>query len=234
MHPKDSEQDEKFIPVISFVLERLVRQNDRLQCSNSTIFHAINPPSITIRAYIERIVRYAKCSKDFFILGLIYIDRLIQRNPTYVLNSLNVHRLLITSVMLASKYSNDFFYNNSYYAKVGGVPVKELNSLEIEFLYLLNFNLYVSTDVFDRYQSELSRHCLNSVSQQMHHEAGFQPMQYWTSGPASTNTTVAHLQQAHSSNSSQSHPSNGHFNHSTMRYIHPSSGSYSSYNQVIC
>ena len=72
-----------------------------------------------------------------------------------VLTSLNVHRILITSVLISTKVFDDEFYKNAYYAKLGGVSTSELNSLELEFLSLVNFNLFVTTEVFDKYQNEL-------------------------------------------------------------------------------
>lgn len=150
--------DTSFVEVISQVLERIIRQNDKLPNKTVTIFHAVRAPDIKIQAYVERIAKYAGCNKDFFIMALIYIDRLIQRNPSYVLTSLNVHRLLMTSLVVACKFSNDFFYNNAYYAMVGGVPVSELNALELEFLYLLNFHLFVPQDLFQHYNSQIFRH----------------------------------------------------------------------------
>ena len=70
----------------------------------------------------HRIHKYASCSKECFILALIYIDRLIQRN-NFLLTELNVHRVVITAVLLAAKFFDDAYYNNAYYAKVGGVLV---------------------------------------------------------------------------------------------------------------
>jgi hypothetical protein len=37
--------------------------------------------------------------------------------------------------MMAAKYYDDRYYNNEYYAKVGGISNNEINSLEREFLY---------------------------------------------------------------------------------------------------
>ena len=48
-----------------------------------------------------------------------------------VLTSLNVHRLVITSLMLAAKFFDDLFYNNAFYAKLGGVNATEMNTLEV-------------------------------------------------------------------------------------------------------
>lgn len=42
------------------------------------------------------IAKYAACSGECFVLALVYIDRIIKTNPTFVVNSLNIHRLLIT------------------------------------------------------------------------------------------------------------------------------------------
>lgn len=72
-----------------------------------------------------------------------------------VLTSLNVHRILITSVLISTKVFDDEFYKNAYYAKLGGVSTSEMNSLELEFLSLVNFNLFVSTETFEKYQNEL-------------------------------------------------------------------------------
>lgn len=37
------------------------------------------------------------------------------------------------------------------YLQVGGVPTNEVNALELEFLFSVNFSLHVATDVFEKY-----------------------------------------------------------------------------------
>lgn len=49
------------------------------------------------------------------------------------------------------------YYNNAYYAKVGGVSTQEMNRLELEFLFRLGFRLQVTVQVFDSYCSFLER-----------------------------------------------------------------------------
>lgn len=150
------------VRVLSAVLERLVAVNNNLVKvgpSHVTKFHALKPPSISILHYLERINKYASCSTECFILALIYIDRMIQRN-SFHLTDLNVHRVVVTSVLLAAKFFDDAYYNNAYYAKVGGVLVAEMNSLEVEFLFRINFSLHVSPDVFKKYHAELISHAV--------------------------------------------------------------------------
>jgi hypothetical protein len=66
--------------------------------------------------------------------------------------------VVITAILLAAKFFDDAYYNNAYYAKVGGVLVSELNSLEVEFLFRINLSLRVAPDVFEKYNSELISH----------------------------------------------------------------------------
>jgi len=145
--------------VLAMVLERLVEASSNFEQDNSQVtkFHALRAPAIGICKYLERINKYASCSSECFVLALIYIDRLIQRN-NFVLTELNVHRVVITAVLLAAKFFDDAYYNNAYYAKVGGVLVSEMNSLEVEFLFRINFSLRVVPEVFQKYHAELVSH----------------------------------------------------------------------------
>jgi hypothetical protein len=86
---------------------------------------------------------------------------LIQRN-NFLLTELNVHRVVITAILLAAKFFDDAYYNNAYYSKVGGVLVSEMNGLEVDFLFRINFSLHVTPDVFDKYRAELVSHSLSA------------------------------------------------------------------------
>lgn len=161
--PEQAAEGMAIVRVLAAVLERLVSANKSSSADTSspnceiTKFHALKAPGIGILQYLERIHKYASCSTECFILALIYIDRLIQRN-SFILSELNVHRVVITAVLLAAKFFDDAYYNNAYYAKVGGVHVSEMNSLEVDFLFRINFSLHVSPEVFHKYNAELISH----------------------------------------------------------------------------
>ncbi len=111
----------RVLTILSFVLEKLVARNDRLMeqvdevsCSSSArfgkrlnVFHGVRAPNISIAKYLERLYKYTDCSPSCFVVGYVYIDRLAHRHPDSLLISLNVHRLLVTSVMVASKMIDD-------------------------------------------------------------------------------------------------------------------------------
>ena len=59
-------------------------------------------------------------------------------------------------------------YNNAFYARVGGVSNAELNRLEMEFLFLLDFGVMVSSRVFESYCSHLEKEMMiNGASQRI-------------------------------------------------------------------
>ncbi|PWN38247.1 cyclin-related 2, partial [Meira miltonrushii] len=140
--------------------------------SSTLCFRARNIPSISIEAYLLRILRYCPASCEVFVSLLVYFDRMSkmgQGNPERILaddglfvgmrgfaiDSFNVHRLVIAGVTVASKFFSDVFYTNSRYAKVGGLPVHELNQLELQFLLLNDFNLMIPLEEMQRYANQL-------------------------------------------------------------------------------
>ena len=46
--------------------------------------------------------------------------------------------------MLAAKLMDDKYYNNAFYAKIGGVTKQEINAMELEMLRLLEYRVVVS------------------------------------------------------------------------------------------
>lgn len=151
----DAESAKKVVQVIASVLQQIVEANDDLPATSfNSRFRALKAPSISVKSYLERIARYANCSGECFVLALVYMDRLIQRSYC-VITSLSVHRILITSVMLAVKFFDDHYYPNSYYAKIGGVSTNEMNLLELEFLRFVSFSLYVDPREYEEYLFQL-------------------------------------------------------------------------------
>ncbi|KAH6612644.1 cyclin-domain-containing protein [Boeremia exigua] len=84
----------------------------------------------------------------------------------FVVDSFNIHRLVIAGVTCASKFFSDVFYTNSRYAKVGGLPLVELNHLELQFLLLNDFRLAVSLEEMEAYGTMLVEFYAREVVEQ--------------------------------------------------------------------
>eukprot|EP00914_Ancora_sagittata_P007210 GHVO01014268.1.p1 GENE.GHVO01014268.1~~GHVO01014268.1.p1 ORF type:complete len:500 (-),score=40.78 GHVO01014268.1:198-1697(-) len=160
--PEPAATDVFFVRALAKVYEQLVKVSraapGREADSRPTRFHAIKAPDISIRDYLERIHKYFACSNECFVLSLIYIDRIIKLHDRFTICLLNIHRLMITSVMLATKFFDDVYYSNAFYARVGGVKTREINSLESHFLSLINYQLFVSPQEYDKYRRDVLFH----------------------------------------------------------------------------
>ena len=89
----------------------------------SLTFHARNIPTITLEMYLLRILKYCPASNEVFLSLLVYFDRMSKLakeacGKAFVIDSYNIHRLVIAGVTVASKFFSDVFYTNSRYAKV--------------------------------------------------------------------------------------------------------------------
>ncbi|KAJ0246384.1 Cyclin-U3-1 [Hirschfeldia incana] len=130
-----------------------------------TVFDGRSPPEITITDYLNRIFNYSRCSPSCFVVAYIYIHQFLDLTRAH-LTPLNVHRLVVTSVMLAAKVHDDRYYNNAYYARVGGVSTRELNRLEMKLLFALDFKLQVDPHTFHS-------HCCRLEEQSSDSDDGF-------------------------------------------------------------
>lgn len=125
------------IKMMTFILEKVIRTNDSLQQQqlsplerrksnvghSFTCFQARSVPSITIYAYLTRILKYCPCSNECFLALLVYFDRMSKttnttRSSGLQIDSFNIHRLIIAGIMVSSKLFSDVFFTNTRYAKV--------------------------------------------------------------------------------------------------------------------
>lgn len=114
------------------------------------------------------------------LLILAYMDRIFERDPSFVISSLTVHRFLVTILTVASKvfdiseriyiffsdteidamwlqtYS-DTYLTNVTYSKVGGLSTHELALLESETLQLLDWELCGTSELLQGYYEKVLR-----------------------------------------------------------------------------
>ncbi|KAI3994923.1 hypothetical protein MKX01_041332 [Papaver californicum] len=177
------------ISVLASLLERTMSRNERnstKQFINSLsslyskpsndrthIFYCDRTLDISIQSFLERIFRYTHIAPSIYVVAYIYIDRFCQIHKGFRITNTNVHRFLITTIMVASKFVEDMNYRNSYFAKVGGITTKEMNKLEVEFLFLMGFKLHVNVRVFDSYCCHLEREVSIGGGYQIERSLGF-------------------------------------------------------------
>ena len=111
-------------------------------------------PKISIKDFIDRLLKYSKTFHEIAVIIFIYIDKICNKHKIN-LNYYNIHKLIFAAFIVAIKFHEDENYSMSYYAKLGGISTKEAIKLEYEFISLIDFKLFVEQKVYDKYYSYL-------------------------------------------------------------------------------
>lgn len=140
--------DDEFIrQIINIVLKR-VNGTVGDETRGTPLFDSASIPGIGIGRYLQRLDKYFDCSEACHVLALIYLQHFSDLSDDFALTVRNVHRLYLISLVSAAKFWDDVFFDNTYYARCGGIRLPELNRLELTFLGVLNFKLWISAEEF--------------------------------------------------------------------------------------
>lgn len=157
----DVESIDKVLDVVAEVISAIAKRNnvgiEDISKSQLTRFHAKSPPSIKVRDYLARIVKYAEINTTILLSLLVYVDRVIALHPEFILSDFTVHRFIISAVICACKIMGDTYLTNTLYAKIGGISARELNYLELEFLFLIDWKLPVTRNTLQAYYELASK-----------------------------------------------------------------------------
>jgi hypothetical protein len=107
-------------------------------------------PKIKLYDYLLRIVKYTKIKISTLILSITSITSFLRKNRNCLCIN-NVHKLIIVSCFLNSKFYEDYTHSSHFYGKVGGISYKELNNLEFEFYKKNDYSLFVREEIFNNY-----------------------------------------------------------------------------------
>ena len=150
----------KLISSISNVLMEIIQDN-KLNVNPCYIkkdcFYSKRIPVMSLEDYLKRIVKYANVEISTLICSVMYIDKMCEKN-NYILCFNNIHRLLLTAVVISSKFNEDSHYNNRYYAKIGGITIDEMNDLELLMCSYLDFKIFILPENYEKYD-KFFRHC---------------------------------------------------------------------------
>jgi len=144
------ESPDAVITAVTHVLESILRRSDstpRSQAS-ATIFDAAQVPELTVRKFLDFVIQERMCPKECLIISLIYCDRLALRHPSFAITRYNVHRLLLALLIVSAKVIDDFYCRNSFFAQATRISVQDVNAMELQLCYMLNFSLHVDGSEF--------------------------------------------------------------------------------------
>ncbi len=113
--------------------------------------HPGAPVPQAFRKYVSQILSSTRLPSSTILLGLYYLATrmtMLSANGNYKASSGQVYRMLTTSLLLGSKFLDDNTFQNRSWSEVSNIPVAELNTLEIEWLLAIKWNMHV--DPYDQ------------------------------------------------------------------------------------
>lgn len=119
---------------------------------NSTDSNVQPPEVIDIKDFIQAIFDKRRLQVESGIIGLVLLMR-----TGIKINSLNWMRLILISLLLANKQSEDVYsvWNAKFVGLIPNVENLEINILELEFLQYLKYKLHIETSTYQQYYTKL-------------------------------------------------------------------------------
>jgi hypothetical protein len=118
------------------------------------IFNTNKKPSVPVKKFLERVVKYCQPEPSTFITSLIYLDNILLRTKTK-LTYMNSYKLFYTCFVLSMKFNEDRHNSNKFYAKVCGVNINDFLLMEYRALKYLDFSLFIQAETYELYYNNI-------------------------------------------------------------------------------
>lgn len=115
------------------------------------------PPFMKLTNFINIIISRTKISMTTLVVALYYLRKLKLKHPVCKGSPGSSHRLILAAIVIASKYLYDDTFDNKAWASVssGYFKTTEVNKMECELLYYLDYSLYVGVKEWGEFTEEL-------------------------------------------------------------------------------
>lgn len=113
---------------------------------------------VSLRHHSESEDDLRELMRDTVIIAVIYIGRAMERaRPENLLNRFTKHRLLLTAFLLVMKFHFDIpMSNKCYAARIPGLSLAEVNRMESDFLYRIDFRLKIEPEELQNANSKIN------------------------------------------------------------------------------
>lgn len=121
-----------------------------------------------LRFFIVEILRRSKTSTQLLQLACYYVYKLIKLNKQV---DICPRKLFLTLIILASKFNQDYNYSFKSWLKICGLndnefTIRELRSLEMNTLSLLDYELYLNNEKYENWCNVLMIFSYDFIKQQ--------------------------------------------------------------------
>ena len=109
-----------------------------------SVFKCTRPIPISLDQYSTRLGTFFHCSEASFVAAAVLAERLHCKFPGLFCDR-SAHKIMSATAIVATKFCDDKYFSNSYYAECAGVTLQEMNLLESSLLTMLDYRVFVAT-----------------------------------------------------------------------------------------
>lgn len=146
LHPLDRKFNNLIIATLPSVINYITHSNMLNNLYSKSLFDSSAHLVISFEKYLDRLIKLFEVEPNTVIYSFILLDR-ITRKGIY-LSLENIHKLFLISLYVGAKLVEDIIFTEKDYSDISGIPQGELAILEKEFIKMLNYDLFVTEEIF--------------------------------------------------------------------------------------
>lgn len=115
-------------------------------------------PVVNTQAFVRHLLKRSRATRSTLQLAIFYLFRirphLAKRSQIDPIVKCG-RRMFLAALICAHKYLYDNTFTNASWAKISKLPVKEINQAERSLLEMLDYRLFVSTELYQKFEAQL-------------------------------------------------------------------------------
>ncbi|KAI8918321.1 hypothetical protein DFJ77DRAFT_455139 [Powellomyces hirtus] len=100
---------------------------------------------------VHNLITRASCTLPHILISLLYVTRLRNAIPSTHTGEGSEFRVFVSSLILAQKYHTDDRFANKTWANMTGLPLRDINTMEREFLTGVGGRLHVTREDYEKW-----------------------------------------------------------------------------------
>jgi hypothetical protein len=115
-------------------------------------------PVVNTHAFVRHLLKRSRATRSTLQLAIFYLFRIrpyINKRSQFDPIVKCGRRMFLAALICAHKYLYDNTFTNASWAKISKLPVKEINQAERALLEMLDYRLYVSTELYQKFEAQL-------------------------------------------------------------------------------
>ncbi|ORY02874.1 hypothetical protein K493DRAFT_311915 [Basidiobolus meristosporus CBS 931.73] len=111
-----------------------------------------------LEVFCDRVLAWCETSPSIIYLAFKYLQRLKQYCPSLSGSAGSEIRILSIALLIAHKYLEDRPFNSRTWSVITGLPAKEIEVMEREFLACIRYQVHVSSGEYHKWKQLIDFH----------------------------------------------------------------------------